>query len=460
MAVRDSNISSSSSSSPFDVFFNSLTALRAVGLPLALASHDPEGSGTARIVERHRLLKCIVFTTATLFVLQAGSVAVIANSFGVSHSWETTVALAEKHHLSTWDLNSLVLTGTVSLLVPVALFKAYKGVGDEMNELTAYLKAFGDVPAMGINLRHNYTYKITYFLEGALKATRRKVLVYYTAIFLRCLFMFPGSYILMGEYSVWTCISFAATQVAYLNFFTMPPVSAGNAGMSYLSASICCSSEANLALNHFLLATTNAAADQLLDQISSTSIKKNTSLTWLLRQSRILSEMTRCLDKILGPFLLILAAQFTSTAALGVFLSLSLLQMYDGVFKPVPFSYGWGNIMLGAVSVLILVDLMRQGQRLSNSFRYLGYSLLIETNKRCAYCRAIRDTLYDASIVHAQTMDPNEKAQMSALLSKYSVACPIRPMDVFNLNFAFGASIGGLVLTYIIVLVQFKLGER
>ncbi len=38
--------------------------------------------------------------------------------------------------------------------------------------------------------------------------------------------------------------------------------------------------------------------------------------------------------------------------------------------------------------------------------------------------------------------------------------CPLRPLDTFNVNSASGASVFGLILTYLIVLLQFKIQER
>lgn len=37
--------------------------------------------------------------------------------------------------------------------------------------------------------------------------------------------------------------------------------------------------------------------------------------------------------------------------------------------------------------------------------------------------------------------------------------CPIRPKDIFSLNHSTLASLSGLILTYIIVLIQFKVAD-
>ena len=48
---------------------------------------------------------------------------------------------------------------------------------------------------------------------------------------------------------------------------------------------------------------------------------------------------------------------------------------------------------------------------------------------------------------------------LEVAVERFSKPAPIRPLDVFNLNLASGASIVGLILTYIIVLLQFKVSE-
>ena len=60
---------------------------------------------------------------------------------------------------------------------------------------------------------------------------------------------------------------------------------------------------------------------------------------------------------------------------------------------------------------------------------------------------------------HGDKMSPKEKCQMDVLCVIFSSEGPIRPKNIFNLNFASIASTGGLLITYFIVLVQFRAGE-
>ena len=56
-------------------------------------------------------------------------------------------------------------------------------------------------------------------------------------------------------------------------------------------------------------------------------------------------------------------------------------------------------------------------------------------------------------------MNREERCQLDVLITRYSNPGPIRPLDMFNLNFASAASSAGLLLTYLIVLMQFRAGE-
>ena len=56
-------------------------------------------------------------------------------------------------------------------------------------------------------------------------------------------------------------------------------------------------------------------------------------------------------------------------------------------------------------------------------------------------------------------LNHEEMSQLDVLITRYSNPGPMRPLDMFNLNFASAASTAGLLLTYLIVLMQFRAGE-
>ncbi len=56
-------------------------------------------------------------------------------------------------------------------------------------------------------------------------------------------------------------------------------------------------------------------------------------------------------------------------------------------------------------------------------------------------------------------MSAKESSQISYLLDEFSSSSPLYPLDICEVNFGSAASISGLVFTYIIVLLQMKVGD-
>ena len=72
-------------------------------------------------------------------------------------------------------------------------------------------------------------------------------------------------------------------------------------------------------------------------------------------------------------------------------------------------------------------------------------------------CAKIKSNLQNALL-----LDLPSKTQktVEVAIERYSKSSPIRPMDMFNLNVANGASLAGLMLAYLLVLYSFKFGDN
>ena len=57
-------------------------------------------------------------------------------------------------------------------------------------------------------------------------------------------------------------------------------------------------------------------------------------------------------------------------------------------------------------------------------------------------------------------LDLPSKSYLEVTIERYSRSSPIRPMDTFDLNSGSAMSIAGLLLTYLIVLLQFKVSDN
>ena len=81
--------------------------------------------------------------------------------------------------------------------------------------------------------------------------------------------------------------------------------------------------------------------------------------------------------------------------------------------------------------------------------------------KLCDDVSEARETIQRMRMDNAKRLTATETLEMDTLIDwlSFSSRAPIRPMDVFDMNYSSGASILGLILTYMIILLQFKVTE-
>ena len=71
----------------------------------------------------------------------------------------------------------------------------------------------------------------------------------------------------------------------------------------------------------------------------------------------------------------------------------------------------------------------------------------------------MKSRLWKIKIHHYQEIHSVDSVRMDYLMEEFSSPCPIRPADMFDMNLATMISLAGLLLTYVIVFLQFKMGE-
>ena len=88
------------------------------------------------------------------------------------------------------------------------------------------------------------------------------------------------------------------------------------------------------------------------------------------------------------------------------------------------------------------------------------YILQAKGQDLCNKYARIRRNLEMTSISFAGKLELKEQRQLEVLISHFSTtSSPVRPCDVFNMNTANFVSVGGLIITYLVVLLQFKLND-
>ena len=56
-------------------------------------------------------------------------------------------------------------------------------------------------------------------------------------------------------------------------------------------------------------------------------------------------------------------------------------------------------------------------------------------------------------------IDQDRKYRLDTLIQTYANSSPVRPLDMFNVNYSSGTTMLGLILTYMFILLQLKMGE-
>ena len=91
----------------------------------------------------------------------------------------------------------------------------------------------------------------------------------------------------------------------------------------------------------------------------------------------------------------------------------------------------------------------------------LHFTLQDVGQKLCDDVSEARERIQRMRLDNAKRLTAAEILEMDTLIDwlSFSSRAPIRPMDVFDMNYSSGASILGLILTYMIILLQFKVTE-
>ncbi len=117
----------------------------------------------------------------------------------------------------------------------------------------------------------------------------------------------------------------------------------------------------------------------------------------------------------------------------------------DGQIQVMGCLFFTSHIFISIISAGRMFKWQEAGQRLSNRYDRIRDNLL-----------ASRIQLASA----AANVTDSEKAKMDSLIGQLSRdSAPMRPMDVFNLNSASFVSLGGIIFTYMLVLLQLKIGD-
>ena len=158
-----------------------------------------------------------------------------------------------------------------------------------------------------------------------------------------------------------------------------------------------------------------------------------------------LIELNQVVNNMFGSFIIIEYGFNLFYTTFGIYFTTTITKIYNneqGGIDQLVLLFASLSFMGVLISIGRIYILQAKGQDLCNR-----------------YAR-IRQNLEVTSISFAEKLELKEQRQLEVLISHFSAtSSPVRPCDVFNMNTANFVSVGGLIITYLVVLLQFKLND-
>ena len=172
---------------------------------------------------------------------------------------------------------------------------------------------------------------------------------------------------------------------------------------------------------------------------------KEKSIGYIISRGFSLIELNQTTNNMFGGLIMAEYGFNLFHTTYGIYFSTTIIHVYnqeqDCIDKLVLFFCTF-SFVLALLSIVRMYILQAKGQHLSNKHA------------------RIRQNLESISIRFAGKLERKEERQLEVLISHFSATTsPIRPYAVFNMDTANFVSVGGLIITYLIVLLQFKLGD-
>ena len=180
----------------------------------------------------------------------------------------------------------------------------------------------------------------------------------------------------------------------------------------------------------------SANPDDVISSISST----------LDRDIAVGFEVVRTVEKvneIFGSYLLCEISITLLGETIGLYLSttffFALAEDLSSQWHPL--ILGLQNIFYFLFCLTKHIQWMQKGQQISKEYDSVRKALICTRKKYILHLTRVQEV------------------NLETLIEKFAKDSPIRPAEIFSLNYSDGLSALGLGLTYVIVLLQFKVGE-
>ena len=183
--------------------------------------------------------------------------------------------------------------------------------------------------------------------------------------------------------------------------------------------------------------------DQLAKKKSTSMDSMNQTIESIILKGLSLHELVIRANNMFGGIILMEYGFSLFFATFGIYFSTTIFKVYIK-------ELAWVNEMVLVFSLLNICLFLLM--------IYKIYMMQSKGQVLCNHFAAIKVTLESMSIIFARHLGLEDEKRLALLISRFSAtSSPIRPCDVFDVNTSSFISISGIILTYLIVLLQFKL---
>ncbi|TRY67805.1 hypothetical protein TCAL_14671 [Tigriopus californicus] len=165
----------------------------------------------------------------------------------------------------------------------------------------------------------------------------------------------------------------------------------------------------------------------------------------IIELSEEIAALVKSADSCFGPPLILEFTICIVSLVAGLYfvlIAVSIVGSAEGSFHPKAIYLSLSCVGMGFMGLLRLISLIWSGQKFSDQMTLA------------------REQLQDVAIEYHAILSSVESAKLAVMLDRLDKYRNLRPWDGFNLNFSMGLSLIGLLLTYLIVLIQFSLAEN
>ena len=321
---------------------------------------------------------------------------------------------APEYEITNWEINNIWFINIPASIAPLVYYNSYRGVAEKLTVLARVFKKHGLATGNEEHVYKGVRVRIIIFNVLALIVTS-----FFTVAF--------GVYVPIDH--ITDASQVIVLGVCVLSYYVfLPPITSASLELILFTLGFIRES-----LNHL-----DTTAQEVLTGGKLHSDRKS-GLKKVIRDGYELTYSMKEAEDMFGGMIMYMYILYNIMITCGLFFGVSFL----GVLVGSSFSGGHLFCTLSIVTSAVL------------GFTILYYFLQIGQQLSDSY-QNIRDRLEQLLIEEAETMSTRQRTEMDVLINRFANTTPLRPKDTFDMNYSTGASLGGLLLTYVIVLVQFK----